>query len=47
MTMIPLTRQPSGIRAYKMIVPAGEPGGEQKSHEGYEWLYVLDGSSSA
>ena len=24
-TLIPLTRQPGGIRAYKMIVPAGEP----------------------
>jgi quercetin dioxygenase-like cupin family protein len=29
--------------AYKMIVPAGGPGGEQKSHEGYEWMYVLSG----
>ena len=26
-----------------MIVPAGEPEGEQKSHEGYEWMYVLSG----
>ena len=37
--MIPLTRQPGGIHAYKMIVPAGE----QQSHEGYEWMYVLAG----
>src|SRR5262249_60452209 len=42
-TLIPLTRQPGGIRAYKMIVPAGEPQGDQKSHEGYEWMYVLSG----
>ena len=42
-TLIPLTRQPGGIRAYKMIVPAGEPEGEQQSHEGYEWMYVLSG----
>ena len=42
-TLIPLTRQPGGIRAYKMIVPAGEPEGAQKSHEGYEWMYVLSG----
>ena len=42
-TLIPLTRQPGGIRAYKMIVPAGGPGGDQKSHEGYEWMYVLSG----
>jgi transcriptional regulator with XRE-family HTH domain len=42
-TLIPLTRQPGGIRAYKMIAPAGEPAGEQQSHEGYEWMYVLSG----
>jgi transcriptional regulator with XRE-family HTH domain len=42
-TLIPLTRRPGGIRAYKMIVPAGEPEGEQQSHEGYEWMYVLSG----
>ena len=42
-TLIPLTRQPGGIRAYKMRAPAGEPTGEQKSHEGYEWMYVLSG----
>jgi len=41
-TLIPLTRRPGGIRAYKMIVPAGGPG-DQKSHEGYEWMYVLSG----
>jgi quercetin dioxygenase-like cupin family protein len=42
-TLIPLTRQPGGIRAYKILVPAGEPVGEQQSHEGYEWTYVLSG----
>jgi transcriptional regulator with XRE-family HTH domain len=42
-TLIPLTRQPGGIRAYKMIAPAGEAVGEQQSHEGYEWMYVLSG----
>ena len=42
-TLIPLTRQPGGIRAYKMTIPAGEPVGEQQSHEGYEWMYVLSG----
>jgi quercetin dioxygenase-like cupin family protein len=24
-------------------LPAGGPGGDQKSHEGYEWMYVLSG----
>jgi transcriptional regulator with XRE-family HTH domain len=42
-TVIPLTRQPGGIRAHKVIVPAGEPEGDQQSHEGYEWMYVLSG----
>ncbi|TQN43777.1 XRE family transcriptional regulator [Blastococcus colisei] len=44
-TMIPLTRRPGGLQAYKQVYPAGWPGGEleQKVHEGYEWLYVLSG----
>src|ERR1700683_2804971 len=42
-TLIPLPRQRGRIRAYKMIVPAGEPVGEQQSHEGYERMYVLSG----
>jgi transcriptional regulator with XRE-family HTH domain len=42
-TLLPLTRQPGGVRAYKMLVPGGEAEGEQQSHEGYEWMYVLSG----
>jgi transcriptional regulator with XRE-family HTH domain len=44
-TMIPLTRRPGGLQAYKQVYPAHWPGGEleQKVHEGYEWLYVLSG----
>jgi DNA-binding XRE family transcriptional regulator/mannose-6-phosphate isomerase-like protein (cupin superfamily) len=44
MTMLPLTRRPGGIQAYKLVLPGGrrrEP--EPQSHGGYEWLYVLDG----
>lgn len=45
MTLIPLSRRPGGVRAFKMIIPAnlrdGEP--EPRVHEGYEWLYVLNG----
>jgi transcriptional regulator with XRE-family HTH domain len=44
MTMVPLTRRPGGIQAYKLVIPAGprrEP--ERQTHEGYEWLYVLNG----
>ena len=45
MTLVPLTRRASGVQAYKVIIPAGRrPGGQElKSHEGYEWLYVLNG----
>jgi len=44
MTIIPLTRRPGGIQAYKHIIPAGTPGQpDPKVHEGYEWLYVLNG----
>ncbi|TWF96060.1 helix-turn-helix domain-containing protein [Saccharopolyspora dendranthemae] len=45
MTMLPLTRRAGGIQAYKLIIPAGsdrtEP--DPQTHEGYEWLYVLNG----
>ncbi|GAB4080003.1 helix-turn-helix transcriptional regulator [Modestobacter muralis] len=45
MTMLPLTRRPGGLQAYKMILPPGWPTGERelRTHEGYEWLYVLNG----
>jgi quercetin dioxygenase-like cupin family protein len=45
MTMLPLTRRPGGIQAYKLIIPAGSRRAEPdlKVHEGYEWLYVLNG----
>ena len=44
-TLIPLTRRPGGLQAYKIIYPPQVPAGEfdQKVHEGYEWLYVLSG----
>ncbi len=41
--LIPLTRRPGGIRAYKMLIPPGEPDAELQTHEGYEWMYVLSG----
>ncbi len=45
MTMLPLTRRAGGIQAYKFVIPSG-PGRrhpEPKTHEGYEWVYVLNG----
>jgi transcriptional regulator with XRE-family HTH domain len=43
MTFVPLTRRVGGLHAHKLVIPpsAGEP--ELKTHEGYEWLYVLNG----
>jgi transcriptional regulator with XRE-family HTH domain len=45
MTMLPLSRRAGGIQAYKLVIPAGSrPGAaDPQTHEGYEWLYVLDG----
>jgi transcriptional regulator with XRE-family HTH domain len=42
MTVLPLTQQPGGLQAFKMIIPdRGEP--DPRTHTGYEWLYVLSG----
>jgi transcriptional regulator with XRE-family HTH domain len=43
MTLIPLTRRAGGVQAYKLIIPRRSPEPEPRVHEGYEWLYVLDG----
>jgi transcriptional regulator with XRE-family HTH domain len=43
LTMIPLTRRPGGVQAFKLIIPASRNKPEPRIHEGYEWLYVLDG----
>lgn len=44
--ILPLTRRPGGIQAYKFILPAGsdraEP--ELRTHEGHDWVYVLNGT---
>lgn len=53
MTMIPLTQRAGGIQAYKLIIPGGGRDGrdgrdgrgepDPRTHEGYEWIYVLNG----
>jgi transcriptional regulator with XRE-family HTH domain len=43
MTLIPLTRRPGGMQAYKMIISRREASPRLRIHDGYEWLYVLDG----
>ncbi|GAB3499366.1 helix-turn-helix domain-containing protein [Amycolatopsis cihanbeyliensis] len=45
-TILPLTRRPGGIQAYKFVLPAGDDDAEPdlRTHEGYDWVYVLDGT---
>ncbi len=43
--VVPLTRRTGGVRSYKQLFQPHSPGGEPslKTHEGYEWIYVLSG----
>ena len=45
-TIIPLTRRPGGIQSYKFVLPAGRDDRvpELRTHEGYDWAYVLNGT---
>ncbi|MFH8803311.1 helix-turn-helix domain-containing protein [Streptomyces sp. NPDC017936] len=42
-TFWPLTRQPGGLQAFKVLVPQATEEPDLRTHEGYEWLYVLSG----
>lgn len=43
-TFLPLTRRPGGLQAFKMVLPPEpHPQPDLRTHEGYEWLYVLSG----
>ncbi|GLY06178.1 XRE family transcriptional regulator [Actinoplanes sp. NBRC 101535] len=46
LTVVPLTRRPGGVQAYKVIYPpAGHsPANHRQTHDGYEWFYVLNGA---
>jgi len=41
--VIPLTRQPEGTQAWKIIIPASKTRPEPRAHDGHEWIYVLSG----
>ncbi|MFD3440681.1 helix-turn-helix domain-containing protein [Streptomyces sp. NPDC058685] len=45
MIFVPLSRRPGGVHAFKMIIPARQKPLEPtpRTHEGFEWLYVLNG----
>jgi transcriptional regulator with XRE-family HTH domain len=42
-TVIPLTRQPDGMQAWKIVIPTSKVTPEPRAHDGYEWIYVLSG----
>lgn len=41
--VVPLTRQPRGLHAWKVVIPLERGKPQMRTHEGYEWLYVLAG----
>lgn len=44
-TIVPLTRRPGGIQAYKFVLPAGDDDAapELRTHDGWDWAFVLNG----
>jgi transcriptional regulator with XRE-family HTH domain len=42
-TVLPLTRQPDGMQAWKIVIPTSKIAPEPRAHDGYEWIYVLSG----
>lgn len=44
-TILPLTRRPGGIQAYKIVLPARPDAAapDLRTHEGYDWAFVLNG----
>jgi transcriptional regulator with XRE-family HTH domain len=41
--VIPLTRQPEGQQAWKIVIPTDKTQPEPRAHDGHEWIYVLSG----
>ena len=42
-TVLPLTRQPDGMQAWKIVIPTTKTTPEPRGHDGHEWIYVLSG----
>ena len=42
-TVLPLTGNPNGVQAWKIVIPASQTTPKIRTHEGTEWLYVLTG----
>ena len=41
-TVLPLTH-PGGIQAWKLVIPSSQSEPNPRTHDGFEWLYVLSG----
>src|SRR3954453_19200422 len=41
-TVLPLTH-PGGIQAWKIVIPTSQSEPKPRTHDGFEWLYVLSG----
>jgi transcriptional regulator with XRE-family HTH domain len=41
-TVLPLTR-PGGVQAWKIVIPRSQSKPRPRTHDGFEWLYVLSG----
>ncbi|GAA1915521.1 helix-turn-helix domain-containing protein [Nocardioides marmoribigeumensis] len=41
--VVPLTADPHGVQAWKIVIPASLREPALRAHEGREWLYVLSG----
>jgi transcriptional regulator with XRE-family HTH domain len=41
--VVPLTQQPRGMHAWKVVIPPEHKKPDLRTHDGYEWLYVLSG----
>src|SRR3954452_7635098 len=41
--VIPLTREPGGRQAWKIVIPSSKTTPEPRAHDGHEWIYVLSG----
>lgn len=41
--VIPLSRNPGGVQAWKVVMPVEHGPGPLRTHDGSEWIYVLSG----
>ncbi|MCT9933766.1 XRE family transcriptional regulator [Planotetraspora sp. A-T 1434] len=43
LTVVPLTQHAGGLHAWKMVIGTTRREPDPRTHEGYEWIYVLSG----